>query len=128
MEKNTVIKYGSEDLQLFKKIIEERLEKSRHQHSALKDSLRYSNSNGTDDTSALIRGYEDAGQSSDREYAAQQMYRMDKFIHDLEAALIRIANGTYGICRKTGKLIAKGRLMQVPHTTLSIAAKKKSND
>ena len=114
-----LIKFSSEELQEFKAVINKKLTHSQNQLSLLKKSLSYASSN---DTSTDLRGYEDASRSFDREYTAQQIYRMEKFIQNLEAALVRIANGPYGICRKTGKIISRERLLQVPHTPLTTCA------
>jgi RNA polymerase-binding transcription factor DksA len=66
---------------------------------------------------------EDGSETMSREETAQLAARQEKFIHNLENALMRIKNKTYGVCRETGKLIAKERLRLVPHATLSIEAK-----
>jgi RNA polymerase-binding transcription factor DksA len=58
-----------------------------------------------------------------REEMANLANRKEKFIKNLEMALVRIENKTYGLCRTTGKLINKDRLKLVPHATLSIEAK-----
>ena len=70
---------------------------------------------------------EDGSDTLSKEETAQLAARQEKFIRNLENALVRIENKTYGICRETGKLISKERLKIVPHATLSIEAKKQQN-
>jgi len=91
----------------------------------LSSSISSSNSNGTDDTAGSSKTLEDGSATLEKESLNQLASRQKKFIDQLEAALIRIENKTYGICRETGKLIPKERLRAVPHTTLSMAAKMK---
>ena len=80
--------------------------------------------NGTDDTSPTFKSFEEGSETMSKEANTQLALRQEKFIRDLKNALIRIENKTYGVCRKTGKLISKKRLELVPHATLSIEAKK----
>ena len=93
----------------------------------LKGSLSHKDDHGTNDTSRSFNMMEDGAETLMREENAQLASRTEKFIKNLENALIRINNKTYGICRKTGKLINKDRLRLVPHATLSIEAKKAEN-
>ena len=79
--------------------------------------------NGTEDTSPTFKAFEEGSETMSKEANTQLAIRQEKFIRDLKNALIRIENKTYGICRVTGKLINKKRLMLVPHATLSIEAK-----
>ena len=85
------------------------------------------NNNGTDDTAGTFKVLEDGSATLEKEHVNQLAVRQRKFIDQLEAALIRIKNKTYGICRETGKIIPKERLRAVPHTTLSMEAKLKQN-
>jgi len=89
----------------------------------LKGSLSHSDDNGTDDTGAAFKMMEDGSETLSREETAQLAARQEKFILNLENALVRIQNKTYGLCRVTGKLIKKERLKLVPHATLSMEAK-----
>ena len=89
----------------------------------LKGSLTHKDDHGTDDTGRSFNMMEDGSETLMREEMANLANRKDKFIKNLELALIRIENKTYGICRATGKLINKERLKLVPHATLSIEAK-----
>jgi RNA polymerase-binding protein DksA len=109
----------------FKNIILEKLRIAREELAALTSTLSNSNANGTDDTAGTFKTLEDGSATLEKEQTNQLAARQKKFIDNLEAALVRIENKTYGICRETGKLIQKERLKAVPHTTLSIEAKNK---
>lgn len=118
-------RYSDTELQEFKEIINEKLRIAREELSALTKSLNASNANGTDDTAGTFKTLEDGSATLEKEQTNQLAARQKKFIDNLEAALVRIENKTYGICRETGKLIQKERLRAVPHTTLSMEAKMK---
>ena len=120
-EKN---RYGDADLEEFRSIIERKLGEAREDLLILKGSLSHKDDHGTDDTGRSFNMMEDGAETLMREENAQLASRTEKFITNLEHALVRINNKTYGICRKTGKLISKARLKLVPHATLSIEAKK----
>jgi RNA polymerase-binding transcription factor DksA len=96
-------------------------------YNLLKNSLSLSDNHGTDDTGRTFNMMEDGSDTLSREEVAQLAARQEKFIHNLQAALIRIQNKTYGVCRVTGKLIPKERLRLVPHATMSIDAKNSQN-
>lgn len=98
---------------------------AREELLSLASSLSSGNTNGTDDTASSGKTLEDGSASLEKESINQLAARQKKFIEQLEAALVRIENKTYGICRETGRLIAKERLRAVPHTTLSMEAKLK---
>jgi RNA polymerase-binding transcription factor DksA len=119
-EKN---RYGDAELNEFKAIIEKKLEEAKDDLTVLKGSLSHKDDHGTDDTGRSFNMMEDGAETLMREENAQLAARSEKFIKNLEHALIRISNKTYGVCRKTGKLISKERLKLVPHATLTIAAK-----
>ena len=123
-EKN---RYGDADLEEFRSIIERKLSEAREDLLILKGSLSHKDDHGTDDTGRSFNMMEDGAETLMREENAQLAARTEKFITNLEHALVRINNKTYGICRKTGKLISKARLKLVPHATLSIEAKKAEN-
>jgi|TARA_B110000971_G_C19979240_1_gene486529 RNA polymerase-binding transcription factor DksA len=123
-EKN---RYGDTELEEFRAIIEIKLEEAKEALVILKGSLSHKDDHGTNDTGRSFNMMEDGAETLMREENAQLASRTEKFITNLEHALIRIKNKTYGICRKTGKLISKERLKLVPHTTLSIEAKKAEN-
>ena len=117
-------RYSDKELEEFKEIINKKLEDANKDLELLKGSLSHKDDHGTDDTGRTFNMMEDGSETLSREEIAQLAARQEKFIRNLENALIRIENKTYGICRATGKLIRKERLRLVPHATLSIEAKK----
>ena len=119
-EKN---RYSDSELEEFRSIIEKKLVEAKEDLVILKGSLSHKDDHGTDDTGRSFNMMEDGAETLMREENAQLEARSEKFIKNLENALIRINNKTYGVCRKSGKLISKERLKLVPHATLSIAAK-----
>jgi len=122
MEEKT--RYTDAELQEFKEIILQKLEKARVDYEILKSSITHEESNDTMDTSPTFKVLEEGATTLSKEEAGRLAQRQLKFIQHLQAALVRIENKTYGICRETGKLIAKERLKAVPHATLSIDAKR----
>jgi len=120
-------RYNDDELKEFKEIILAKLAEARKDLDMLRSSLTHTSDNGTDDTSPTFKMMEDGSETLSREETAQLAGRQEKFIQALEAALIRIENKTYGVCRVTGRLINKERLKLVPHTTLSIEAKNMQN-
>ena len=113
---------SEDDLKEFEGIINQKLETSRTELAYIKDTLSRKNDSGTDNTGAATKLMEDVD-TSEREQMSQSAARLQKFITQLENALIRIKNGTYGVCIDTGKLIPKERLRAVPHTQQTIEAK-----
>lgn len=124
-EKKEKLKYTDEELQEFKSIILSKLEKARKDYELLKSAITHEESNDTMDTSPTFKVLEEGAATLSKEEAGRLAQRQQKFIQHLQAALIRIENNTYGICRETGKLISKERLRAVPHATLSMEAKLK---
>ncbi len=118
-------RYSDTELQEFKGLLLDKLKAAKEELNALASSLSNPNSNGTDDTAGTYKTLEDGSATLEKEQINQLAARQKKFIEQLEAALVRIENKTYGICRETGKLIPKERLRVVPHTTLSMEAKLK---
>ena len=118
-----ITRYSDEDLAEFKIIILGKLDKARSDYAMLRSSITQDESNGTDDTSPTFKILEEGAATLSKEESGRLAQRQLKFINHLEAALIRIENKTYGLCRDTGKLIAKERLKIVPHATLSMEAK-----
>jgi DnaK suppressor protein len=116
-------RYSDSELKEFKDLIIGKLEDARKELVNLNAAIISANENGTDDTGASFKMLEDGSDTLAKEEAAQLAARQKKFIEQLEAALVRIENKTYGICRVTGKLIPKERLRAVPHTTQSMEAK-----
>jgi RNA polymerase-binding transcription factor DksA len=125
MDKNVKTRYSDAELQEFKRLITDKLRSSREELAALSQSLSNPNMNGTDDTAGTYKTLEDGSATLEKESINQLAARQRKFIDNLENALVRIENKTYGICRETGKLIPKERLRAVPHATLSMEAKLK---
>ncbi|MBL7922673.1 MAG: TraR/DksA C4-type zinc finger protein [Bacteroidia bacterium] len=121
----TTQRYSDAELQEFKVLIVKKLEEAREELINLQAQIINANENGTDDTGASFKMLEDGSETLAKEEAANLAARQKKFIEQLEAALVRIENKTYGICRITGKLIPKERLRAVPHTTQSMEAKLK---
>ena len=119
-EKN---RYTDEELLEFKKLISEKLKVAQSDYEMYKTSITQSDGNDTQDTSPTFKVLEEGAATLSKEESGKLAQRQLKFIQHLQAALIRIENKTYGICRETGKLISKERLRAVPHATLSIEAK-----
>ncbi|MFP4289649.1 MAG: TraR/DksA family transcriptional regulator [Bacteroidales bacterium] len=116
-------RYSDEELMEFKAIIMKKLDEARAGLKILTEAYTTQNANDTNDTSPSFKILEEGSQVLSKEENSQLAARQQKFIRDLENALIRIENKSYGICRVTGKLISKERLRSVPHATMSIEAK-----
>ncbi|MDB5121541.1 MAG: DnaK suppressor protein [Sphingobacteriales bacterium] len=125
MENNSKTRYSDAELQEFKDLILEKLRVAKEELGSLTQSLSNPNMNGTDDTAGTYKTLEDGSATLEKEQTNQLAARQKKFIENLESAIVRIENKTYGICRETGKLIQKERLRAVPHATLSMEAKMK---
>jgi DnaK suppressor protein len=121
------IRYSPAELEEFEALIKEKLEKAKKELNFIKETLSRNNDSGTDNTSSTSKLLEDGADTMEKESLSQLAARQQKFINNLENALIRIKNGTYGICVDTGKLIPKERLRAVPHTMHSIEAKLNKN-
>lgn len=117
-------RYSEEALKEFKILIEGKILKAEHDLKVIRQSYLNDLNNGTEDTSPTFKAFEEGAATMSKEANAKLALRQEKFIADLKNALLRIKNGTYGICRSTGKLINKERLKLVPHATLSIEAKR----
>ena len=117
-------RYSDEELEEFRAIINEKLEAARKEYNALREVVMHNGSNDIEDTTPSFKTVEDDSSSQrTKEEASRLAQRQYKFIQSLEAALVRIENKSYGICRLTGKLIPKERLRLVPHATLTVEAK-----
>lgn len=116
-------RYSDEELAEFKELILSKLAVAREEYETMMGTLMNTDNNGVDDTSPTCKALEEGANTQTKEELSMLAARQQKFIKGLEAALIRIENKTYGICRETGKLIPKERLRLVPHATLSIEAK-----
>ncbi len=123
MSEESKTRYSDKDLEEFRAIILEKIEKAQEQLELIKSAYMNDGDNGTDDTSPTFKAFEEGSSVMSKEANSQLAIRQEKFIRDLKNALIRIENKTYGICRVTQKLISKERLKLVPHATLSIEAK-----
>ncbi len=119
-EKN---RYSDAELEEFKELILKKLKEAKDDYNLLIGSLSHNDDHGTDDTGRTFNMMEDGSETLSREEVAQLAARQEKFIQNLQAALVRIENKTYGVCRVNGTLIPKERLRLVPHATMSIDAK-----
>jgi DnaK suppressor protein len=125
MENEEKKRYSAEELKEFEQIILGKLEDSKSELNYLRETLSKKNDSGTDKTSGNSKVMEDGAETAEKENMNQLAVRLQKFIGSLEKALMRINNGTYGVCVESGKLISKERLRLVPHTQHSIEAKLK---
>ncbi len=116
-------RYSDEELEEFRVLIQEKLDKAQQEYEELRSYVSNSEGNDVNDTSPTFKTLEEGATTLSKEESGRLAQRQIKFIQHLQAALIRIENKTYGICRDTGKLIPKERLRAVPHATLSIEAK-----
>lgn len=116
-------RYSDAELEEFRAIINEKLELAQRDYEQLKLSLMGLDGNDTDDTSPTYKVLEEGANTLSKEETTRLAQRQLKFIQGLQAALVRIENKTYGICRETGKLIPAERLRAVPHATLEHRSK-----
>ena len=124
MASDVKVRYSDKELGEFKRLIEDKIQKAKADHELLKSAYMNDGNNGTEDTSPTFKAFEEGSETMSKEANTQLAIRQEKFIRDLNNALIRIENKTYGICRVTGNLISRERLRAVPHTTQSMEAKK----
>ena len=115
-------RYSEEELQEFKDLILQKLAKAQEEFEQLRETV-INDGNDSTDTARSFNALEEGANTLEKEHAARMAERQRKFIQNLQAALVRIENGTYGICRISGKLIPKERLRAVPHATTTIDAK-----
>ena len=120
-------RYTDKELERFKKLIVQKIDQAQQDLDILKSAYMNDSDNGTAATSPTFKAFEEGSETMSKEANTKLALRQEKFIRDLKNALIRIENKTYGVCRITGKLIKKKRLMIVPHATLSIEAKNMQN-
>ena len=116
-------RYSEDDLREFQELISQKLNATRGELNYIKETLSKRNDSGTDNTSGNSKALEDGADTSERENLNQLAARLQKFTQQLDAAMVRIKNGTYGVCKDTCKLIPKERLGAVPHTQQTIEAK-----
>ncbi len=119
-------RYSDAELEEFKTLILEKLEKAQHEYEELRTAISNAEGNDVNDTSPTFKTLEEGASTLSKESAGLLAQRQMQFIQHLKSALVRIENKTYGVCRETGKLIPKERLRAVPHATLSIEAKNKN--
>lgn len=117
------MRYSTSELKEFEDLINNKLEKAREELNFIKETLSRNSETGTEDSFNTSKLLEDGADTMEKESLSQLAARQQKFINNLENALVRIKNGTYGVCVDTGKLIPKERLRAVPHTMHSIEAK-----
>lgn len=122
------VRYSDADLEEFRQVIEEKLEKARQDYEHYLEAVKNPNEHGVEEHNPSNKMFEETNAASDKEYMSQLAERQRQFIKNLEDALVRIENKTYGICRVSGELISKERLKAVPHTTISIKAKQQENN
>ena len=118
-----VARYSDADLAEFKELILKKIAKAQSDLDLIKSAYMNDLNNGPDDTSPTFKAFEEGSETMSKEANSQLAIRQEKFIRDLKNALFRVENKTYGVCKVTGKLISKERLMIVPHATMSIEAK-----
>jgi DnaK suppressor protein len=118
-----VARYSDADLAEFKELIIKKINKAQADLDLIKSAYMNDLNNGTDDTSPTFKAFEEGSETMSKEANSQLAIRQEKFIRDLKNALFRVENKTYGVCKVTGKLINKERLLIVPHATMSIEAK-----
>jgi RNA polymerase-binding transcription factor DksA len=122
---NTNDRYSDAELEEFRALIQSKIEKAEEDLRILREQFTNNMDNGTEDTSPIFKSFEEGSETMSKEANAQLAARQEKFLRDLRAAIIRIENKTYGICKVTGKRIEKERLKLVPHATMSMEAKTK---
>ena len=125
MASETRARYSDAELEEFRALIQSKIEKAQHDLELIKSAYLNDGTNGTDDTSPTFKSFDEGSATMSKEANSALAIRQEKFIRDLNNALLRIENKTYGVCRVTRKLIQKQRLLLVPHATLSIEAKRK---
>ncbi|BDD00149.1 TraR/DksA family transcriptional regulator [Persicobacter psychrovividus] len=125
VQSNSELRYSKEDLQEFETLILKKINRAQNELNFIKETLGKANHAGTENSIGNIKPLEDSADVQEKENLQELAVRQQKFLNNLNKALIRIKNGTYGVCTSTGKLIPKDRLRAVPHTTQTIEAKLK---
>jgi DnaK suppressor protein len=118
-----IARYSDADLAEFKELILKKISKAQFDLDLIKSAYMNDLNNGTDDTSPTFKAFEEGSETMSKEANSQLAIRQEKFIRDLKNALFRVENKTYGVCKVSGKLISKERLMIVPHATMSMESK-----
>ena len=117
------VRFSDAELVEFKELINSKLDKAKTDLDLIKSAYLNDSNNGTDDTSPTFKAFEEGSETMSKEANSQLAIRQEKFIRDLKNALFRVENKTYGVCKVSGKLISKERLMIVPHATMSMESK-----
>jgi RNA polymerase-binding transcription factor DksA len=120
---DNTLRYSDADLAEFKELIINKIHKAQTDLELIKSAYMNDLNNGTDDTSPTFKAFEEGSETMSKEANSQLAIRQEKFIRDLKNALFRVENKTYGVCKVSGKLISKERLMIVPHATMSMESK-----
>ena len=123
MMTDEIARYSDADLAEFKELIIKKINKAQYDLDLIKSAYMNDLNNGTDDTSPTFKAFEEGSETMSKEANSQLAIRQEKFIRDLKNALFRVENKTYGVCKVSGKLIAKERLLVVPHATMSMESK-----
>ena len=123
MMTDEIARYSDTDLVEFKELIIKKINKAQYDLDLIKSAYMNDLNNGTDDTSPTFKAFEEGSETMSKEANSQLAIRQEKFIRDLKNALFRVENKTYGVCKVSGKLIAKERLLVVPHATMSMESK-----
>jgi RNA polymerase-binding transcription factor DksA len=118
-----IARYSDADLAEFKELIIKKINKAQTDLDLIKSAYMNDLNNGTDDTSPTFKAFEEGSETMSKEANSQLAIRQEKFIRDLKNALFRVENKTYGVCKVSGKLISKARLLVVPHATMSMESK-----
>ena len=118
-----IARYSDADLAEFKELIIKKINKAQYDLDLIKSAYMNDLNNGTDDTSPTFKAFEEGSETMSKEANSQLAIRQEKFIRDLKNALFRVENKTYGVCKVSGKLIDKARLLIVPHATMSMESK-----
>jgi RNA polymerase-binding transcription factor DksA len=118
-----IARYSESDLAEFKELIIKKINKAQIDLDLIKSAYMNDLNNGTDDTSPTFKAFEEGSETMSKEANSQLAIRQEKFIRDLKNALFRVENKTYGVCKVSGKLISKERLLVVPHATMSMESK-----
>lgn len=118
-----IARYSDADLAEFRALIIKKINKAQTDLDLIKSAYMNDLNNGTDDTSPTFKAFEEGSETMSKEANSQLAIRQEKFIRDLKNALFRVENKTYGVCKVSGKLISKARLMVVPHATMSMESK-----
>ena len=117
--------FTDEELEVFRGVILRKRRAAHEDKERLQNQIGNLREHSTSDTAYSYHMADAGTDAMEREKLYLMIARQRKFIGYLDRALERIDKKTYGLCKVTGKPIAKERLMAVPHTELSVEAKRK---